>query len=220
MTIRIPELVEEVIAQLEAKNRPDKEWDDFVPIKKSKDGKKMDVFLFEHIEVPSIYAKLVYELLTAESGVNVNLHINNGGGYIDAANAIVYAITNSKANITAHLSGTVASAATVIALACPTIIVEPDLNFMCHEASFQGVSGKFSDMKTFQTFYDRHTRESSIRHYEGFLTKAEIEEMHRGKEHWFNAEETRQRILNRKTFLAGTTPSVPKPKRGRPRKAE
>lgn len=220
MTIRIPELVEEVIAQLEAKNRPDKEWDDFVPIKKSKDGKKMDVFLFEHIEVPSVYAKLVYELLTAESGVNVNLHINNGGGYIDAANAIVYAITNSKANITAHLSGTVASAATVIALACPTIIVEPDLNFMCHEASFQGVSGKFSDMKTFQTFYDRHTRESSIRHYEGFLTKAEIEEMHRGKEHWFNAEETRQRILNRKAFLAGTTPSVPKPKRGRPRKAE
>lgn len=220
MTIRIPELVEEVIAQLEAKNRPDKEWDDFVPIKKSKDGKKMDVFLFEHIEVPSIYAKLVYELLTAESGVNVNLHINNGGGYIDAASAIVYAIANSKANITAHLSGTVASAATVIALACPTIIVEPDLNFMCHEASFQGVSGKFSDMKTFQTFYDKHTRESSIRHYEGFLTKAEIEEMHRGKEHWFNAEETRQRILNRKAFLAGTTPSVPKPKRGRPRKAE
>lgn len=220
MTIGIPDLVEEVIAQLEAKNRPDKEWDDFVPIKKSKDGKKMDVFLFEHIEVPSIYAKLVYELLTAESGVNVNLHINNGGGYIDAANAIVYAITNSKANITAHLSGTVASAATVIALACPTIIVEPDLNFMCHEASFQGVSGKFSDMKTFQTFYDKHTRESSIRHYEGFLTKAEIEEMHRGKEHWFNAEETRQRILNRKAFLAGTAPSVPKPKRGRPRKAE
>lgn len=220
MTIGIPELVEEFIAQLEAKNRPDKEWDDFVPIKKSKDGKKMDVFLFEHIEVPSIYAKLVYELLTAESGVNVNLHINNGGGYIDAANAIVYAITNSKANITAHLSGTVASAATVIALSCPTIIVEPDLNFMCHEASFQGVSGKFSDMKTFQSFYDKHTRESSIRHYEGFLTKAEIEEMHRGKEHWFNAEETRQRILNRKAFLAGTAPSVPKPKRGRPRKAE
>ena len=218
MTIGIPELVEQVITQLEAKNRPDKEWDDFVPIKKSKDGKKMDVFLFEQIEVPAIYAKLVYELLTAESGVNVNLHINNGGGYIDAANSIVYAITNSKANITAHLSGTVASAATVIALACPTIIVEPDLNFMCHEASFQGVSGKFSDMKTFQTFYDKHTRESSIRHYEGFLTKAEIEEMHRGKEHWFNAEETRQRILNRKSFLAGATPSIPKPTRGRPKK--
>ena len=212
MTIGIPELVEEVIAQIEAKNRPDKEWDDFVPIKKSKDDKKMDVFLFEHIEVPAIYAKLVYELLTAESDVIVDIHINNGGGYIDAANS------NSKANITAHLSGTVASAATVIALACPTIIIEPDLNFMCHEASFQGVSGKFSDMKTFQTFYDRHTKESSIRHYEGFLTKAEIEEMHRGKEHWFNAKETRQRILNRKAFLAGTTPSMSKPTRGRPKK--
>ena len=218
MTIGIPELVEEVIAQIEAKNRPDKEWDDFVPIKKSKDDKKMDVFLFEHIEVPAIYAKLVYELLTAESDVIVDIHINNGGGYIDAANSIVYAIANSKANITAHLSGTVASAATVIALACPTIIIEPDLNFMCHEASFQGVSGKFSDMKTFQTFYDRHTKESSIRHYEGFLTKAEIEEMHRGKEHWFNAKETKQRILNRKAFLAGTTPSISKPTRGRPKK--
>lgn len=218
MTIGVPELVEEVLAQLEARNKPDKEWDDFVPIKKSKDDKKMDVFLFEHIEVPAIYAKLVYELLTAESDVIVDIHINNGGGYIDAANSIVYAIANSKANITAHLSGTVASAATVIALACPTIIIEPDLNFMCHEASFQGVSGKFSDMKTFQTFYDRHTKESSIRHYEGFLTKAEIEEMHRGKEHWFNAKETRQRILNRKAFLAGTTSSISKPTRGRPKK--
>ena len=220
MTIGIPELVEEVIAQIEAKNRPDREWDDFVPIKKSKDGKRLDVFLFEHIEVPAIYAKLVYELLTAESGVAVNLYINNGGGYIDAANSIVYAVVNSKADITAHLSGTVASAATVIALACPTIIVEPDLNFMCHEASFQGVSGKFSDMKTFQTFYDKHTRESSIRHYEGFLTKAEIEEMHRGKEHWFNAEETKQRIKNRKEFLSGTQSPTAKPTRGRPRKAK
>ena len=220
MTIGIPELIEEVIAQIEAKNKPDRDWDEFVPIKKSKDGKRIDVFLFEHIEVPAIYARLVYELLTAESGVNVNLHINNGGGYIDAANSIVYAITNSKANITAHLSGTVASAATVIALACPTIIVEPDLNFMCHEASFQGVSGKFSDMKTFQTFYDKHTKESSIRHYEGFLTKAEIEEMHRGKEHWFNAEETKQRIENRKAFLAGTLPPTVRVTRGRPRKVK
>ena len=218
MTIGIPELIEEVIAQIEAKNKPDRDWDEFVPIKKSKDGKRIDVFLFEHIEVPAIYARLVYELLTAESGVNVNLHINNGGGYIDAANSIVYAITNSKANITAHLSGTVASAATVIALACPTIIVEPDLNFMCHEASFQGVSGKFSDMKTFQTFYDKHTRDSSIRHYEGFLTKAEIEEMHRGKEHWFNAEETAKRIMNRRLFLEDF--AVIKPSRGRPRKVK
>ena len=218
MTIGIPELIEEVIAQIEAKNKPDRDWDEFVPIKKSKDGKRIDVFLFEHIEVPAIYARLVYELLTAESGVNVNLHINNGGGYIDAANSIVYAITNSKANITAHLSGTVASAATVIALACPTIIVEPDLNFMCHEASFQGVSGKFSDMKTFQTFYDKHTKESSIRHYEGFLTKAEIEEMHRGKEHWFNAEETAKRIMNRRLFLEDF--AVIKPSRGRPRKVK
>ena len=218
MTIGIPELIEEVIAQIEAKNKPDRDWDEFVPIKKSKDGKRIDVFLFEHIEVPAIYARLVYELLTAESNVNVNLHINNGGGYIDAANSIVYAITNSKANITAHLSGTVASAATVIALACPTIIVEPDLNFMCHEASFQGVSGKFSDMKTFQTFYDKHTKESSIRHYEGFLTKAEIEEMHRGKEHWFNAEETAKRILNRRLFLEDF--AVIKPSRGRPRKVK
>ena len=218
MTIGIPELIEEVIAQIEAKNKPDRDWDEFVPIKKSKDGKRIDVFLFEHIEVPAIYARLVYELLTTESGVNVNLHINNGGGYIDAANSIVYAITNSKANITAHLSGTVASAATVIALACPTIIVEPDLNFMCHEASFQGVSGKFSDMKTFQTFYDKHTKESSIRHYEGFLTKAEIEEMHRGKEHWFNAEETAKRIMNRRLFLEDF--AVIKPSRGRPRKVK
>lgn len=218
MTIGIPELVEAVITQIEAKNRPDKEWDDYVPIKKAEDGKRLDIFLFEHIEAPPVYSKLVYELLTAESDVNVNLYINNGGGYIDAANSIVYAITNSKANITAHLSGTVASAATVIALACPTIIVEPDLNFMCHEASFQGVSGKFSDMKTFQTFYDKHTKESSTRHYAGFLTKEEIEEMHRGKEHWFNAEETKQRIENKRLFLLGTQTSTSKPKRGRPKK--
>lgn len=215
MTISVPDLAAEVAAQITALNKPDREWDDYVPIKKSENGKRLDVFLFEHIEVPAMYSKLVYELLTASSDTTINIYINNGGGYIDAANSIVYAIKNSKANIVAHLSGTVASAATVISLACPTIIVEPDLNFMCHEASFQGVSGKFSDMKTFQTFYDRHTKESSIRHYAGFLTESEIEEMHRGKEHWFNAEETLQRVQRRKDFLSG---NLNKPTRGRPKK--
>ena len=221
MTLSVPDLAEQIALAIEdlQKEDRDKEWEEYVPIKKSEDGKDIKVFLSESIHMPAIYNRLIYELFSATKDTKVILFINNGGGVVDSAIAICDAIKNSEATVIARISGCVASAATLITLACDEIYVADDTMFMCHESSFENLGGKFSDMKTFQTFYDRHTKEVSRRNYIGFLSESEIEDMHKGKELWFTKTETLERIARRKAYIASPSMYTPTPTRGRPRKA-
>lgn len=126
-------------------------WDDYVPIVKS--GQHTDVFLTDSIDAPAEYNKLCYDLAQAFPSESMKLYINNGGGYIDSGFMIIDAIKHSKAKITAKLSGTVASAATIIALACDEIEVSPHTSFMIHNYS-GGAQGKGHEMKAQMDFTD------------------------------------------------------------------
>ena len=222
MTLSVPDLAEQIVLAMEdlQKEDRDKEWEEYVPIKESEDGKDIKVFLSESIHMPAIYNRLLYKLFSATPEHKVTLFINNGGGVVDSAIAICDAIKNSEATVIARISGCVASAATLITLACDEIHVADDTMFMVHESSFENLGGKFSDMKTFQTFYDKHTKQMSIRNYIGFLSESEIDDMHKGKELWFTKAETLERIARRKEFLANPTQIQILPSRGRPRKVK
>ena len=222
MTLSVPDLAEQIALTMEdlQKEDRDKEWEEYVPIKESEDGKDIKVFLSESIHMPAIYNRLIYKLFSATPEHKVTLFINNGGGVVDSAIAICDAIKNSEATVIARISGCVASAATLITLACDEIYVADDTMFMVHESSFENLGGKFSDMKTFQTFYDKHTKQMSIRNYIGFLSESEIDDMHKGKELWFTKAETLERIARRKEYLANPTLIQTLPSRGRPRKAK
>ena len=87
-------------------------FNDYVPIIEK--GNHYDVYLNNTISYPEYYTELVDLLGNLESYNTVTLHINNGGGSIDSAFMIIDAIQNCEALVTAKLSGTVASAATVI----------------------------------------------------------------------------------------------------------
>jgi ATP-dependent protease ClpP protease subunit len=78
---------------------------------------------------------MCYVLDTAKSGDVVTIHINNGGGSIDSAFQIINSMKNSKAHIIGKLSGTVASASTVISLYCHELIVADFTAFMIHNYS-------------------------------------------------------------------------------------
>jgi ATP-dependent protease ClpP protease subunit len=110
--------------------KSDRVWDNYVPIIQR--GNVYDVYLTDHIEAPSEYNQLIHLLNSLESYHDVNIYINNGGGQVDSGFMISDALTRCKATTTCHLSGTVASAATVIALACDKLIVAPFLSFMAH----------------------------------------------------------------------------------------
>ena len=114
------------------KNSP---FDDYVPIIQSRDGRSTTVYLTDGISYPSEYNKLCFVLDNAQSGDIVTIHINNGGGHIDSAFQIINSMKNSKAHIIGKLSGTVASASTVIALHCHELIVADYTAFMIHNYS-------------------------------------------------------------------------------------
>lgn len=169
-------------------------WDRYCPIIKGKET--IDVYLTEHIAEPATYNELVSILNNAKPYQTVNLYINNGGGAVDSAIFIRDAIQMSEANVIAHLSGTVASAATVIALSCDDIVTAPYLAFMIHNYS-SGMQGKGHELKAYQTFMDRELTRAFRDIYRGFLTDEEMEKVLDGQDIWLNEFEVSERWNDR-----------------------
>lgn len=113
-------------------------WDLDVPIVQEKNT--TNAYITNSIEDPDIYNELCYLLQNATETDVFNIHLNTPGGQIDSAFMVVDAIKNSKAKTTACLSGTVASAGTIIALACNDLIVADHTAFMVHNYT-GGIAG-------------------------------------------------------------------------------
>ena len=172
--------------------KADDQWSDYVPIIKKKGSKTTHAYITDGIDVPSEYNKLCHVLNGASSDEEVMLHLNTPGGMIDSAFMLIDAIGNSKATITAKLSGTVASAGTIIALSCDKLEVAPHTAFMVHNYS-SGISGKGHEMKAYQSFVDENLNTAFKTMYSDFLNKDEMEEVIDGKDLWLNSKEVAKR---------------------------
>lgn len=75
----------------------------------------------------------------------ITIRMNCPGGDVFAMQAIVAALRNQKAEITGHVDGLAASAATVIASACDRVVMEPGSLFMIHNSQCVCMGDK-SDM--------------------------------------------------------------------------
>ena len=80
----------------------------------------------------------------------VNLRINSPGGSVFAAQAVVAAIRDSKANITAHIDSLAASAATIIASAAPKVVMHEGAMYMIH----RGMTFGFGNTNDFASIAD------------------------------------------------------------------
>jgi ATP-dependent protease ClpP protease subunit len=170
-------------------------WDDYVPI--VVEGRHIDIYLTDAIDAPSEYNKACHLLSNAYKGDSVTLHINNGGGYVDSGFMLVDAIKHTKATVTAKLSGTVASVATIITLACNDVIAADYLQFMIHNYS-GGASGKGHEMKAQMDFTDSELNKAFAEIYNMFLTEHEMELVIAGKDIWMGKEELLGRLKARK----------------------
>lgn len=205
----------EILQGAYEKNSP---FDDYVPIIQSKDGRITTVYLTDGISYPSEYNKLCYILDHAKPGDTVTLHINNGGGHIDSAFQIINSMKHSKAHIIGKLSGTVASASTVISLCCHELIVADYTAFMIHNYS-GGVVGKGNEIKAKQDFVDRELNVAFKEIYSGFLTDREMTQVIDGRDIWLGKSEVLSRWNSKITGTVITskeasTPSISR--RGRP----
>lgn len=166
-------------------------WDDYVPIVEQ--GHTYQIFLQDYIEGPQEYNQLLYVLSGLESYHKVFFHINNGGGNSHTAFMLRHAILECKAETTAILSGLVASAATIITLACDKIICRPFLSFMAHNY-FHGVEGTGNQVKDYVDFTDRELGRAFNEIYTNFLTPEEIALVtKRDQEIWLNEIEVMER---------------------------
>ena len=175
-------------------------WDLAVPV--LQDEGITHAYLTSAIEEPSLYNEICFILQEATKGDIVNIHINTPGGIVDSAFMLANAISNSKAKVIAHLSGTVASAGTIITMACDKVVVSPHLSFMIHNYS-GGMHGKGHEMKARQKFTDDHLNAAFKSFYSGFLTEDEMERVLEGTDLWMGTEEVADRWKNRVSYMKG-----------------
>ena len=165
-------------------------WDLVVPYVKSTN--QLDVYINTDIAEPSCYSEICYILSTLTEDETVYFHINTPGGILDSAFQLVDAIKGCRATTVAKLTGTVASAGTIIALSCDKLIVAEHTSFMIHNYS-AGAYGKGNELKARQEHIDKSTNDAFKEFYSGFLTDKEVKEVINGKDIWLTADEVRMR---------------------------
>ena len=170
-------------------------WDNYVPIVQT--GRHYDVYITNEIAEPSEYSELIHTLNTAYKSDTFTLYINTPGGTLDSARAIIDSITRSQAKVHAHLTGTVASAGTLITMACDTLTVAPHTHFMIHNYSANGISGKGSEIKDYVKFSDAELNSTFREIYKGFLTEEEMKDVIDGKDMWLNQSNVLARWENK-----------------------
>ena len=199
-------------------------WDLDVPIVQQKNI--THVYITSSIDEPEIYNELCHLLYTASEAETFHMYLNTPGGIIDSAFMIMDAMKNSKARIVGHLSGTVASAGTVLSLSCDDIVVADHTAWMSHNYS-GGISGKGHEMKARQEFIDKSLNSSFTAIHKGFFTDDEINDLIEGKDFWMGKDEVLTRWKAKKAYRTPKTPRITaeatedepkKAKRGRPKK--
>ena len=123
------------------------------------------------------FQQLLQVLRLAQPEDEVHLHINSPGGCLMTAIQICNAIYSTQAkSVTAHAESQVASAGTMIFLACNQWVVSPMCQFMFH-TSTSGAFGKMPDIVKQLEAHKEHLNKVCNTIYKGFLTDKEIDKI-------------------------------------------
>lgn len=174
------------------------------------------VSLDENIGPPVKYRELINALYMAGEHDQFNIFVNNGGGYLSTACAIIEAIRACSGTVRAIITGECHSAASMIALNCHEIMVTDSATMMVHTASY-GTGGNTHNVKAHTEFSTKQINKILDRTYEGFLSPVELVELKKGCEMWFDSVEIEKRLNHRVKFLAAKNkPKTVKPKVAKP----
>jgi len=166
------------------------EWDKLVPIVSR--GTIVTAYLMSEVYETEEYNELCYTLEHTQAD-EVRLIINNGGGLMHSMLTIRESINKSNATVTAVLSGIVASAATMITLACDKIEVAPHTSWLTHYYS-GGNIGKGNEIDAKHKFDKVEIPKMFKAIHKDFLTVNEIKRVIDGKDIWLNSNEVIERF--------------------------
>ena len=163
--------------------------------------KSYNVFLNESIGEAWCYNNLLDLLHNAKDDDVIDVHFNNGGGYIHVACQLVAAFLKTKAHTIGHLDASASSAASLIFLSMKEYNISSFADMLCHYyTSF--LYGKGNEIEQMSDFQKKHLRSIFTTMYEGFLTTDELERMFKGEDFLFNGTEIKRRLDRRNNFIA------------------
>ena len=122
------------------------------------------------------------------------LFIDNGGGYLSGAQLITRTLANCQAYTVGIVTGVAASAATIVALACDELRMEPYSRFMIHAPTWGEYPKKMHELQASAEFEIPYTKQYIASVYTDFLTEDEIAYVINGGDKYYTAEETTERF--------------------------
>lgn len=158
------------------------------------------VFIDDDIIQPSSYRDVIHCLATCGEHDQVNLLVNSSGGRTDSIWQIIEAMKGCRGDVAVTVIGAAYSAASMLACMAPECYISDSAEFMLHTAHY-GSIGTVPNVKGQTDFATRQINKLLDTCYTGFLTPKELEELKNGKEFWFDADESRKRMVRRYKYL-------------------
>jgi ATP-dependent protease ClpP protease subunit len=171
------------------------------------------VFIDDDIGDPALYRDVIHCLATCTENDNVNFLVNSNGGRTDSIWQIIEAMKGCRGDVAVTVIGSAYSAASMLACMAPECYIADSAEFMLHTAHY-GSIGTVPNVKGQTDFATRQINKLLDICYAGFLTPKELDELKNGREFWFDAEESRERMLKRQIhLLKGMKKAARKPKK-------
>lgn len=98
------------------------------------DGERAKVYIYDYIDMWGVTAQDFAASLDAITAPDIDLHVNSPGGDVWDGNAIYQLLKTHPANVTAHVDGIAASAASYIVMAADDIAIAKPARMMIHDA--------------------------------------------------------------------------------------
>lgn len=171
------------------------------PYRRSMSLTNLSIAIDEGIREPKYYRAVAEEITNLGAHDTVQLRINSPGGRLDGLVVLLNAIENTEADIVAYLDGECHSAASILALHCPNVIISPYASMMVHHVSY-GTSGKDSDIANMVAHTSAYCKELIVDTYKYFLSDQEIQDVLNGREIWLRANDIKERLERRAEALA------------------
>lgn len=166
---------------------------DVLQVRENNNRKEVDFYLIDIIDDIANYIDFLREVDSCRNGDLITIHINCYGGNADVGMNIYDCLRQSPANVEVSIEGACCSCASMIMLAGNCWRVTPHAHVMVHSWS-EGIYGKWNEIIS-KFNYDKCVFEKQFEElYKDFLTDEEIEDCLKGKDFYFDSNETVKRL--------------------------
>jgi ATP-dependent protease ClpP protease subunit len=158
-----------------------------------------DYYLDTAIGDKKNYRDLLHTLYNMSEDDSMRLFVSGPGGQIDTLLEIITAVESCQGRVVGVLTGAAQSAHGILALALPELQVLHRASIMIHNASF-GAGGKVQEVQSMVDFNTKTCKKLFEEFYTGFLSDAELADVHKGVDFYFDADEIQTRLKKRNVY--------------------